>query len=594
MIDKMSPLCHLYKQVITALLVVATCFSCSVETRIAIRLSERMIDWSNAGVWVDGIKGIPNYPVGVTAAPPAYAVDPTGTSDSQGGIQAAINACPAGSAVYLPAGTYQVGGRINLRTGVSLRGEGPGVTTIVLTASGAGFYADTPRPGGLGAMLMDPGPGPDANNRSGPIASGYSKGSTTVVVSSALSANLNPGNTVLINQLNDPGFVTHNGYAGDCTWAGGSGLRALGEVKMVASKSGTSITFTRPLYHEYKSSLEPKLIILSGADPTRHSTGVEDLTIDGNAVASRCVEFSVAANCWVKTVEFKNWVSYAVSLTWSALGIEVTNCYFHDAAYFGGSGGYGVRIVGNSTDNYIYNNIYKWVHVGVAIGSSGGTANVVAYNYVHSTNHYQSSWPIPGFGTHGAHTLMNLFEGNIDGRIVLDGYWGTGSHATVFRNWFTGDNNNPSVTMNKIAVEVERLNQYSSLIGNVLGFNGMTGGYEIGVDGVFDTGIGDFFIWKIGFPGASQDMSRRHQSTIDTLIRHGNHDYITNSTRWDPNISDRSIPASYYLSSKPAWFGSLDWPAIGPDVAGYVINTPSKLRWDTYISSGNLSNLFSN
>ena len=156
----------------------------------------------------------------------------------------------------------------------------------------------------------------------------------------------------------------------------------------------------------------------------------------------------------------------------------------------------------------------------------------------------------------------------------------------------TGDNNNPAVTMNKICAEVEALNQYTSFVGNVLGFSGMAGGYEIGIDGVLDRG--GYYIWKIGFPGSSQDTSRRHRPTVDTLIRHGNYDYITSTTRWDPNIADRNLAASYYLSSKPAWFGTLDWPAIGPDVAGYVKNTPAKLRWDTFVTSGNLSDLFSN
>jgi hypothetical protein len=54
----------------------------------------------------------------------------------------------------------------------------------------------------------------------------------------------------------------------------------------------------------------------------------------------------------------------------------------------------------------------------------------------------------------------------------------------------------------------------------------------------------------------------------------------------------RDLSPSLYLDSKPSWFGSLDWPAFGPDVAGYVKTTPSKLRWDTYVSSGRLSDLF--
>jgi len=84
----------------------------------------------------------------------------------------------------------------------------------------------------------------------------------------------------------------------------------------------------------------------------------------------------------------------------------------------------------------------------------------------------------------------------------------TDRHNVGFRSWLTGDNYNPSVTMNKICADVEVLNQFTSYVGNVLESN------------------------------------------------------------------------------------SLDWPAFGPDVASYVKTTPSKLRWDTYVSSGRLSDLF--
>jgi hypothetical protein len=581
---------HAFGSRLVVILVVAGAFVGSGEGRDATGLQDRMIDWSHTGVWVKGVKGIPDYPVRVTCGPPAYKVYPDEMTDSGAGIQAAINACPPGSTVYLPKGAYRVGGRVGLKSGVSLRGAGPGLTTILLTDKGAGFVAASPNRD-LNALVTDQGPGPDPNNMSGPIVAGYTKGSTTIVVSSALAANLLEGNLVLINELNDPEFVTTKGYGGACNWAGGSGQRALGEVKMIASKSGTSITFTRPLYHGYRSPLGPKLIRMSSAGSVVRNAGIENLTIDGNAVAAACVEFLAAAHCWVKGVEFKNWFSHSIRLTWGALGCEVAHCYLHDPVGFAGNQGYGIAITGNATDNSIYDSIFKWVHVGVSIGSAGGTANVVAYNYCHSTNHRQPNWPIPGFATHGGHTLLNLFEGNVNGRMLFDGYWGSGSHNVAFRNWLTGDNNNPSVTMNKICVEVETMNPYVSYVGNVLGFSGMTGEYEIGVDGVRDTQRGGYYIWKVGFAGSDQ-FGQRHAPTVESLIRHGNYDYITQTIRWDPAIRDHDLPPSYYLSAKPSWFGSLDWPPFGPDVPGYVKTTPAKLRWDTYAGSGRLSDLF--
>jgi len=536
--------------------------------------ADRFMDWSKAGVWVGEAKGIPVYPVGVTCAPPAYSVYPNQAADSRAGIQAALDACQTGQAVYLPVGTYRVGGRIDLKSGVSLRGAGPGLTTIQAVANNVYFSANA-----LDAVsdaITDPGSGPDARDISGPISSGSSKGSSTVVVSAALAANLAAGQTVLINQLNDD-YVTHHGTGDDCIWAGGNGLRALGETKIVASKSGTSITFTTPLYHEYPSRLQPKLIRMASS-PIRNA-GIENLTFDGGSGSSaRSVFFLGAAHCWVKTVEFKGWDGIGVEMWWGTVGCEVTDCYFHDATAFGGSQGYCTAMIGNSTDNSVYNNIAKWVKLLAAVGSAGGTANVVAYNYCHSTNHYAPHWGLPECATHGAHTLMNLFEGNEGPMVQLDGYHGSGSHNICFRNAFTGIYNNPSVASNMICAAISDLNSYITFIGNVLGHSGMTGVYE--TDPYVEQNI--LSIWKRG-----TDPFLR-----STLIRHGNYDYVTNTTVWDESITDRQFPASLYLNSRPAWFGNLDWPAIGPDVTGYKKAIPAKRRWEAYVGSNLLSDLF--
>ena len=77
-----------------------------------------------------------------------------------------------------------------------------------------------------------------------------------------------------------------------------------------------------------------------------------------------------------------------------------------------------------------------------------------------------------------------------------------------------------------------------------------------------------------------------------TILRHGNYDYYHKDVVWDPAIATRTIPASMFYSSKPAYFGSLQWPPIGSDVAGLVTDIPARARWNTYQASGNLDVLF--
>jgi len=65
-----------------------------------------------------------------------------------------------------------------------------------------------------------------------------------------------------------------------------------------------------------------------------------------------------------------------------------------------------------------------------------------------------------------------------------------------------------------------------------------------------------------------------------TLLRHGNYDYVNNDTVWNPAITEHTLPASLYLSSRPAWFEDVPFPPIGPDVAKLTEKIPAQLRYE--------------
>ena len=62
---------------------------------------------------------------------------------------------------------------------------------------------------------------------------------------------------------------------------------------------------------------------------------------------------------------------------------------------------------------------------------------------------------------------MNLVEGNIAGGMGSDGYFGSTSHITIARNWFTATH--PTAKENLIALNVGRWNNYFNVVGNILG-----------------------------------------------------------------------------------------------------------------------------
>ena len=97
---------------------------------------------------------------------------------------------------------------------------------------------------------------------------------------------------------------------------------------------------------------------------------------------------------------------------------------------------------------------------------------------------------------------------------------------------------------------------------------------------------------SVPWDGWAKSTSAPDADVAGTLLRHGNYDYVNRSVVWDPGTPSRSLPASLCYDSKPAFFGSLQWPPIGPDVAGLVTPIPAVARWNAYQSSGVLADLF--
>ena len=53
---------------------------------------------------------------------------------------------------------------------------------------------------------------------------------------------------------------------------------------------------------------------------------------------------------------------------------------------------------------------------------------------------------------------------------------------------------------------------------------------------------------------------------------HGLYNYIDGSTTWAAGVT-HTLPSSFFLSSKPSWWGSLPYPGIGPDITGGTLPT---------------------
>jgi len=519
--------------------------------------------WESAGV--EG--GIPRRTAvcaDVTRAP--YRADATGGASAVAAIQGAIDACPDGQVVSVPAGTYLIDGALTIRRAITLRGAGP-ATVFRVATGGAAIHL-----GGLG-----PWPPPKANpSYRTPIAGGASRGSTAVTVADA--SRVEVGKMVMVDELDDPGLVwTKNDSPG----------RYRASMHLVDSKTATSVTFHPPLPIDFTRSPQ-----LSWFPDLTRDAGVEGIKFLGTGSGPGLfIDIFSAWNCWVLDCEFTAMPSKTIVVAWSG-HIELRRIFMHDQSN-GGPNSEGLDLLCDTSWSLVVDNTcvaggFPQINIGDGGANpyySGGFGNVIAYNYAVDA-YYTDPPDSPDAGkmpfdigtNHSPHAQYNLVEGNYAGKFGVDAYHGSGSHTVLLRNVFTGTSRWPGVT-HPTAVQIDRRNLYTSLVGNVLGRVGKPTTLE------YATGSGwsGSAIYRLGFPdggndgysgtypptdlahadGGPRDLYVERDTTgIGTTLIEGNWDSPLGRQDW--TIAPLPIPDSYYLTSKPSFFGSLAWPPVDP------------------------------
>jgi hypothetical protein len=185
---------------------------------------------------------------------------------------------------------------------------------------------------------------------------------------------------------------------------------------------------------------------------------------------------------------------------------------------------------------------------------------------------------------HSAGINYQLFEGNDGAGFTADQIHGTSHFMTGFRNrwhgWETGKNQQTD------AVHIYSYNRYFNVIGNVLGTPSFHTNYECFPASVTSSGCttgASLSIYMLGWSANEQKGSFNDDLLVrSTLMRWGNYDNVTGAVQWNSaevpsGLSiysnavpgSHTLPPSFYLTSKPAWWGTTSpFPAIGPDVTG--------------------------
>ncbi len=592
------------------LAMLALLFASTQKARAVYSLpASRVVDWSAAGV----IGGIPSRTtIYKTILASSYG---NGSTDASSAINSALYACPAGQVVELSSGTFKIGSTIEVPSNVTLRGSGPQSTVLSMTGKGIGIL--------MGQGEAPYGSSATSSTYSTALSGGFTKGSSSITLSGPLSG-LSTGSLLWLSELNDSSVpVTPYGGGGECTWCdnGLGGVRNLGQIVRVISVAGNTVGIDPPMNTTYSAGLKP-LAIMAAKAPTT-GAGVESLQVyDNNSGLASNFAFQGAYDCWINNVESNYSDADHVEIDFSS-HITVADSYFHDSfRHTSGTSDSELAMRYYSTACLVQNNVFRRLHNSVLL-EWGASGNVTAYNYF--DGNFDSGSPgvtMYPIAFHGAHPEFNLFEGNVASMVNDDGIWGSSSDETFFRNWFTGttlvcspvDNTRGTVTCAPVGtyggsgvnawwsyqanrpVDLSYLSTADNMAGNIVGspqltsvmkmtkmlvwsqgvsraYEGTAYGYSLGFGGGGGGDSGSFSnCGKSGYPAAPWCSDNSQPYT--TGIIQGDYSYADGSTNWgyggykDPDSSDHALPGSMYLGSKPAFFGSTAWPAIGPDVTG--------------------------
>lgn len=402
--------------------------------------------------------------------------------------------------------------------------------------------------------------------------------------------------------------------------------RSLTQLLQVTAVNGATITFNEPLTYPYHISATCSSCaaqLTTGNQPYLFGVGFENIFVFGGNGGDGNGNISMVhcAYCWIKNVEAV-WGAVNVGLN-STLHNVIRDSYIHETPFTdNNASSYLITVDSGSSENLIENNIL-WSADKVDVMRASGGGNVFAYNYADDAFSY--AYPdSPESGINAGHMTtphLELLEGNYSHQFNGDSFWGNSIYLTVFRNWLSqhraahiplntysisdGLCSNMGVTaraygdywgQNRSAVELQTRSDYFNVIGNILGantntllpFSACTSAQDAFLQQIITTldwsnqsqaTNNEVATWKIG---VMQYGTSFVPTTINTQTRTSNwewccsnpattgaehcYDYGAGSehTCGATNHAETHLPSSFYLTSKPAFFGSQVWPWLDP------------------------------
>jgi hypothetical protein len=595
-------------------------------------------NWKMAGMLSVG--GIPNRTTQCGAT-----LNPLGAGQNDANqINNAITGCPAGQVVNLAAGTFTIaeGSYVLLNKGVTLRGAGPASTILTRPAGPGGWSGGCSSSGAWGATFgcNTPGNSPTPIILIGPqrygnrttataLTADAAQGGTSVTVNSTTGFAV--GQFALLDELSgatwqpEPNqsyvnagykqvwasppddatcascyrvvYPYHNPVApGDHTdvstyscWFSNCD-RPTNEIKRISAidTSTKTITFDSPLTDSYRVGHSAQLYYFT--PQFLQNAGVENLAVSHGDDSD--IELIYCAYCWVQNVDVSLYLNDGIRMI-DVFRVQLEGDYIHKAAFpvLGGAG-YNISLAWGASEVLIENSISTLANK-VMVDRAAGAGSVVAYNYMDAGyTGNNDAWVEIGLNAShmvGSHHV--LFEGNYGFNIDTDSTWGNTTYVTYFRNYARGLRapftavdgqvvDDTTCCGPKRAGASHVWDYWFSFVGNVLGSPGQMSGWTYNcVAGT--NNIPNKCIWELGYTDITPNGY--DPNAVSSAIQDGNYDYVTNSIHWAANDTSHTLPNSFYLGAKPAFFNAgsgYTWPWVEPAGSSQLYTLPAKARYD--------------
>jgi hypothetical protein len=496
--------------------------------------------------------------------------------------------------------------------------------------SGSIYISNNPQVGSDNFRVQPPCGG-SGNINCGTWSSGFSQGTTSITLSKVGTTGILNGDMIVLDQQGDTsdtgGYVqcentspltcmAQNAVEGRVMsgtyWVQEQFVRVVSGCSHACNGAGPyAVTVSPGLYaNNWNQGNGAGKTGVWFVKPVSH-VGVENLTVDDTScpddiTCQSGITFFDVDGGWVRNIRVLNTRRNHVWLSNSS-HMEIRDSYFYGTKN-GESQSYGVESF-PAFDSLIENNIFQQVASPIMFG--GGAGNVIGYNFSIDNVYGPATFSQGSYFSHSGGNYMNLFEGNIFNSLMTDQLHGTNGLITGFRNWINGldwntctysgggcTNTNNFANHPSIQTQAIFFSSYSrglNLIGNVLGTPGYHTTYQLATPTASSsTSACNATVYMLGYSNGAPSCNIGGNGGVaddpmvtSTLMRWGNYDVATATVRFDgpesspgavshisaqSALSSHTLPASFYLSSTPAFFttpqGTRPFPLIGPDVVG--------------------------